>query len=118
MEHKRLEYPMRSGPPAQAASFKSVYRTFKVILQFPDSILRRHLTNWRLLPADGRIIRGGRPLMVNTIVDGTFRQTNLTKESPEYLARREELRLAEIELMRQPRARGCVATPSPARCCD
>ena len=39
--------------------------------------------------------------MVHTIVDGTFRQTNLTNESPEYLAKREELRLAEIELMRQ-----------------
>jgi len=39
--------------------------------------------------------------MVNTIIDGTFRQTNLTNESPEYLAKREELRLAEIELMRQ-----------------
>jgi len=39
--------------------------------------------------------------MVKTIVDGTFRQTNLTNESPEYLAKREELRLAEIELMRQ-----------------
>src|SRR6184192_4042275 len=39
--------------------------------------------------------------MVNTIVDGTFRQTNLTNESAEYLAKREELRLAEIELMRQ-----------------
>jgi predicted dithiol-disulfide oxidoreductase (DUF899 family) len=39
--------------------------------------------------------------MVNTVVDGTFRQTNLTNESPEYLAKREELRLAEIELMRQ-----------------
>jgi predicted dithiol-disulfide oxidoreductase (DUF899 family) len=39
--------------------------------------------------------------MVNTIVDGTFRQTNLTNESSEYLAKREELRLAEIELMRQ-----------------
>ncbi len=39
--------------------------------------------------------------MVNTIVDGTFRQTNLNNESPEYLAKREELRLAEIELMRQ-----------------
>lgn len=39
--------------------------------------------------------------MVKTIVDGTFRQTNLTNESPEYLATREELRLAEIELMRQ-----------------
>src|SRR5437016_3240171 len=44
--------------------------------------------------------------MVNTIVDGTFRQTNLTNESSEYLAKREELRLAEIELMRQ---RECVA---------
>jgi predicted dithiol-disulfide oxidoreductase (DUF899 family) len=39
--------------------------------------------------------------MVHTIVDGTFRQTNLTNESSEYLARREELRLAEIVLMRQ-----------------
>jgi len=37
--------------------------------------------------------------MVNTIIDGTFRQTNLTNESREYLAKREELRLAEIELM-------------------
>ena len=39
--------------------------------------------------------------MVNTIVDGTYRQTNLGNESLEYLAKREELRLAEIELMRQ-----------------
>src|SRR5580704_10375271 len=39
--------------------------------------------------------------IVNSTVDGTFRQTNLTNESPEYLAKREELRLAEIELMRQ-----------------
>ena len=39
--------------------------------------------------------------MVNTVVDGAFRQTNLTNESSEYLAKREELRLAEIELMRQ-----------------
>src|SRR6201996_9054455 len=39
--------------------------------------------------------------IVKTTVDGTFRQTNLTSESPEYLAKREELRLAEIELMKQ-----------------
>jgi predicted dithiol-disulfide oxidoreductase (DUF899 family) len=39
--------------------------------------------------------------MVNTVVDGTFRQTNLTNESSQYLTKREELRLAEIELMRQ-----------------
>src|SRR6201984_3911659 len=39
--------------------------------------------------------------MVKTTVDGTFRQTNLRNESPEYLAKREELLLAEIELMRQ-----------------
>jgi len=39
--------------------------------------------------------------MVNTMVNGTFRQTNLTNESSEYLAKREELRLAEIELMRK-----------------
>jgi predicted dithiol-disulfide oxidoreductase (DUF899 family) len=39
--------------------------------------------------------------MVHTIVDGTFRQTNLTNESSGYLAKREELRLAEIDLMHQ-----------------
>jgi predicted dithiol-disulfide oxidoreductase (DUF899 family) len=39
--------------------------------------------------------------MVNTIVDGTYRQTNLRNESSDYLAKREQLRLAEIELMRQ-----------------
>lgn len=38
--------------------------------------------------------------MVNTVVDGTYRQTNLTNESSDYLAKREALRLAEIELMR------------------
>jgi predicted dithiol-disulfide oxidoreductase (DUF899 family) len=39
--------------------------------------------------------------MVHEMVDGTYRQTNLPNESPEYLAKREELRHAEIELMRQ-----------------
>jgi predicted dithiol-disulfide oxidoreductase (DUF899 family) len=39
--------------------------------------------------------------MVYEVIEGTFRQTNLTNESSEYLAKREELRLAEIELMRQ-----------------
>jgi predicted dithiol-disulfide oxidoreductase (DUF899 family) len=39
--------------------------------------------------------------MVHTVVDGTFRQTNLPNESPEYLVKREQLRLAEVELMQQ-----------------
>jgi len=39
--------------------------------------------------------------MVHEMIDGTYRQTNLTNESPEYLTKREELRQAEIELMRQ-----------------
>jgi len=39
--------------------------------------------------------------MVHETIQGTFRQTNLTNESAGYLAKREELRLAEIELMRQ-----------------
>jgi predicted dithiol-disulfide oxidoreductase (DUF899 family) len=39
--------------------------------------------------------------MVHEMINGTFRQTNLPNESEEYLARREELRLAEIDLMRQ-----------------
>ena len=39
--------------------------------------------------------------MVKEMIDGTYRQTNLPNESPEYLSKREELRLAEIELMRQ-----------------
>jgi predicted dithiol-disulfide oxidoreductase (DUF899 family) len=37
--------------------------------------------------------------MVLKFVNGTYRETNLTNESPKYLAKREELRLAEIELM-------------------
>jgi predicted dithiol-disulfide oxidoreductase (DUF899 family) len=39
--------------------------------------------------------------MVHEFVDGTYRVTSLENESAEYLAKREELRLAEIELMRQ-----------------
>src|SRR5436190_3370201 len=39
--------------------------------------------------------------MVNEIINGTYRQTNLQGESDEYLVRRDKLRLAEIELMRQ-----------------
>lgn len=39
--------------------------------------------------------------MVYETIQGTFRQTNLTNESVEYLAKREVLRLAEIELMQQ-----------------
>ena len=39
--------------------------------------------------------------MVREMIDGAYRQTNLPNESPEYLAKREELRHAEIELMRQ-----------------
>src|SRR6476659_1081091 len=39
--------------------------------------------------------------MVHETIEGTFRQTNLTNEPAEYLAKREELRHAEIELMRQ-----------------
>jgi predicted dithiol-disulfide oxidoreductase (DUF899 family) len=39
--------------------------------------------------------------MAHETLDGTYRQTNLKNESTEYLAKREELRHAEIELMRQ-----------------
>jgi predicted dithiol-disulfide oxidoreductase (DUF899 family) len=38
--------------------------------------------------------------MVKEMIDGTYRQTNLTTESADYLSKREEVRLAEIELMR------------------
>src|SRR5919106_3167159 len=38
--------------------------------------------------------------MVGEMIEGTYRQTNLTNESAEYLAKREEVRLAEIELMK------------------
>src|ERR1700704_6751980 len=37
--------------------------------------------------------------MVHEMIDGTYRQSNLPNESAEYLAKREELRLAEIELL-------------------
>jgi len=40
-------------------------------------------------------------VMVHEMIDGTYRQTNLPNESAEYLVSREELRQAEIELMRQ-----------------
>jgi predicted dithiol-disulfide oxidoreductase (DUF899 family) len=39
--------------------------------------------------------------MLHETINGTLRQTNLPNEPGEYLAKREELRLAEIELMRQ-----------------
>jgi predicted dithiol-disulfide oxidoreductase (DUF899 family) len=39
--------------------------------------------------------------MVHEMIDGTFRPTNLPNESAEYLAKREDLRQAEIELLRQ-----------------
>lgn len=39
--------------------------------------------------------------MVNEMINGTLRQTNLMNESDEYLAKREELRVAELESMRQ-----------------
>jgi predicted dithiol-disulfide oxidoreductase (DUF899 family) len=39
--------------------------------------------------------------MAHEMIGGTYRQINLPGESPEYLAKREELRLAEIELMKQ-----------------
>jgi len=35
------------------------------------------------------------------VVNGMLRQTNLPDESEEYLVKREELRLAEIDLMKQ-----------------
>lgn len=40
-------------------------------------------------------------MAAHEVIDGTYRQTNLPNESAEYLAKREELRLAEIELRNQ-----------------
>jgi predicted dithiol-disulfide oxidoreductase (DUF899 family) len=39
--------------------------------------------------------------VVHQFIEGSYRETNLTNESAEYLDRREELRLAEIALMQQ-----------------
>jgi predicted dithiol-disulfide oxidoreductase (DUF899 family) len=39
--------------------------------------------------------------MAHETIDGTYRQTNLQNESADYLSKREELRIAEIDLMRQ-----------------
>jgi predicted dithiol-disulfide oxidoreductase (DUF899 family) len=39
--------------------------------------------------------------MVHEMIDGSYRQTNLSNESAEYLSKREELRQAEVELMQQ-----------------
>jgi predicted dithiol-disulfide oxidoreductase (DUF899 family) len=40
-------------------------------------------------------------VVAHETIDGTYRQTNLRNESAEYLAKREEVRLAEIELRTQ-----------------
>jgi predicted dithiol-disulfide oxidoreductase (DUF899 family) len=39
--------------------------------------------------------------MAHETIHGTYRQTNLQNESADYLSKREELRMAEIDLMRQ-----------------
>jgi predicted dithiol-disulfide oxidoreductase (DUF899 family) len=39
--------------------------------------------------------------MAHEFINGTYRQTNLTNEPADYLVKREELRLAEIALMKQ-----------------
>src|SRR5437016_6944211 len=39
--------------------------------------------------------------MAHETIHGTYRQTNLQNESADYLSKREELRIAEIDLMRQ-----------------
>jgi predicted dithiol-disulfide oxidoreductase (DUF899 family) len=39
--------------------------------------------------------------MAHETLDGTYRQTNLQNEPADYLSKREELRIAEIELMHQ-----------------
>jgi predicted dithiol-disulfide oxidoreductase (DUF899 family) len=46
----------------------------------------------------GKICEGEK--MVHETINGTYRQTNLANESAEYLAKREELRLAEVDLMK------------------
>jgi len=40
-------------------------------------------------------------VVVHETIEGTYRQTNLRNESAAYLSKREELRLAEIELLNQ-----------------
>ena len=37
--------------------------------------------------------------MAHETIHGTYRQTNLQNEPADYLSKREELRIAEIELM-------------------
>src|SRR5690554_238741 len=52
-------------------------------------------------PAVERNALQGGAVVAHETIDGTYRQTNLRNESPEYLRKREELRLAEIELLNQ-----------------
>ena len=56
--------------------------------------------------------------MVHEMIDGAYRQTNLPNESPEYLAKREALRLAEIELMKQRERCAELRRGLPERCDD
>src|ERR1017187_4675634 len=81
-------------------------RTFRLILHVRACLLQGELQGNPGSPpiaynyCFGENGAGG-AIVVHTVVDGTYRQTNLTNESSEYLVKREELRLAEIELMRQ-----------------
>lgn len=67
---RALSFPTRPG--ARSGSSPSSWD----ITSIASSHCRRKNLAWR------------QPLMVQTIVDGSFRQTNLNNESSEYLAKR------------------------------
>src|SRR5262245_19571698 len=69
----------------------------KVEEQTVSAILDRHVFDCRSTSVTTHVKETA---MLQTI-DGILRQTNLPNESEEYLAKREELRLAEIELRNQ-----------------
>src|SRR5690242_15955153 len=73
---------------ADSSLFRELARVSGGLTPLAQSFPREKMNPWR------------EKCMVHTTVDETFRQTNLTNESSDYLAKREELRLAEIELMR------------------
>jgi predicted dithiol-disulfide oxidoreductase (DUF899 family) len=62
---------------------------------------RLALTKIAIAQLERRCRHGAYWAMALETINGTLQLTRLTNESAEYVARREELRLAEIELMRQ-----------------
>ena len=85
---------------APGTELRDTQRRHKIV----DRLVRQQATALAAIAIaqlERRCRRGAYWAMALETINGTLQLTRLTNESAEYIARREELRLAEIELMRQ-----------------